>query len=212
MDGSLEVEALCKSYHGRQVLAPLSFTLPRGECLSVVGTNGSGKSTLLRMVAQVQKPDSGRVLYDGHDVRGDPRFVRRCLGYVPQEDAVSEELTVKEQLDLWRAACGLRGPVPDDVTALLGLEQLFRSRIGDLSGGQRRRVSIAMALSTQPAVLVMDEATSGLDEAYRDALLGFVYAFLRTGGSVLWCTHRGEELGTLGGRCLRLEEGRAIWT
>ncbi|MCI8762868.1 MAG: ATP-binding cassette domain-containing protein, partial [Oscillospiraceae bacterium] len=80
----LEVRELCKSYGGRQVLAPVSFVLPPGRCLGLAGSNGSGKSTLLRLLAQVQRPDSGDVLYRGRSVLGDRQFLRRTLGYAPQ--------------------------------------------------------------------------------------------------------------------------------
>ena len=76
----LEVRGLCKSYGGRQVLAPVSFVLPPGQCLGLAGSNGSGKSTLLRLLAQVQRPDSGDVLHQGRSVLGDRQFLRRTLG------------------------------------------------------------------------------------------------------------------------------------
>ena len=207
----LEVWEVCKSYHGRPVLLPVSFTLAAGECLGVVGRNGSGKSTLLRLLAQVQRPDSGAVLFRGRDVRGDREFPRRRLGYVPQEDALAEELTVGQQLSLWQAACGLRGPVPEEIDALMGLAPLRRRRIADLSGGMRRRTAIAMALLARPEILVMDEATTGLDGDYRSALLDWMETFLRRGGRAVWCTHLPEEAERLCGRRLRLEEGRPSW-
>ena len=77
----LEVRGLCKSYGGRQVLAPVSFALPPGQCLGLAGSNGSGKSTLLRLIAQIQRPDSGEILLDGRSVLGDRQFLRRRLGY-----------------------------------------------------------------------------------------------------------------------------------
>lgn len=207
----LEVRELRKSYGGRQVLAPVSFSLAAGEALGVYGANGSGKSTLLRLTAQAEAPDGGQVLFEGRDVRGDRDFVRKRLGYVPQEDALFEELTVGQQGELWRAACGLRGRPPEEIWSMLGLESLERKRIGELSGGTRRRVSIALALSSGADVLVMDEATVGLDRAFRDALMEWMEAFLRRGGRALWCSHRVEELERLCGRCLSLSDGRARW-
>ena len=207
----LDVQGLSKSYGGRQVLSPVSFQLEAGECLGVVGPNGSGKSTLLRLLAQVQRPDAGDVRLDGRSILGDRRFLRLHLGYVPQDSQLAGELTAGQQLRLWQAACGLRGPLPADVLSDMGLEPLLRCRIRTLSGGMRQRLSIAMALLPHPDILVMDEATTGLDEAYRQVLLDRLEQFSRDGGRLIWCTHRPEELERLCSRCLRLEEGRPRW-
>ena len=207
----LEARNLSKSYGGVQALYPVSFRLEAGECLGVAGANGSGKSTLLRLLAQVQKPDSGNVLFRGRDVAGDRRFARRCLGYVPQDNELAPELTAGEQLALWRAACGLGGRVQPELVELLGLEPLLRRRIGELSGGMQRRVSIAMALSTGQEVLVLDEATAGLDEAYREGLMAWMEGFLARGGCAVWCTHLTGELERLCTSCLTIREGRARW-
>lgn len=206
-----EVQEISKSYEGRQALFPVSFCLDAGESMGVVGPNGSGKSTLLRLLAQIQRPDSGRLLFQGRDVLGDRQFLRRRLGYVPQKDQLAEELTVQEQLELWQAACGLRGRLPRTLLELMGLEPLLRRRTGTLSGGMRQRVSIAMGLLAGPEILVMDEATTGLDPAYRQTLLDWLEQFLREGGMLVWCTHHAEELERLCDRCLCLEEGQARW-
>ncbi len=206
----LEARQLCKSYGGRQVLSPVSFLLPPGQCLGLAGSNGSGKSTLLQLLGQVQRPDSGDILFDGRSVLGDRHFLRRQLGYVPQEAALDRELSVRQQLILWQRACDVSGPLPDDILGLLGLEPLLRRPIRALSGGMAQRVSIAMALLTRPRVLLMDEATTGLDRAYVPRLLDWLENFLSGGGSLVWCSHHQEELERLCGAVLRLEEGRLI--
>lgn len=204
----LEARQLCKSYGGRQVLFPVSFLLPPGQCLGLAGSNGSGKSTLLELLGQVRRPDSGDILFDGRSVLGDRRFLRRQLGYVPQGAALDRELTAGRQLILWQRACGIAGPLPDDILDLLGLEPLLRRPIRTLSGGMAQRVSIAMALLSRPRVLLMDEATTGLDQAYVPRLLAWLEAFLAGGGSLVWCSHHREELERLCGAVLRLEDGR----
>lgn len=207
----LEAQGLCKSYHGVRVLHPVSFRLEAGECLGVAGANGSGKSTLLRLLAQAERPDGGRVLFRGRDVAGDRRFPRRSLGYVPQDSQLSPELTGGEQIALWRAACGQRGRIQEELARLLGLEDLLRRRIGEMSGGMRQRVSIAMALSTGREALVLDEATAGLDELYREGLMAWMEGFLSRGGCAVWCTHLPSELERLCTSCLTMREGRAFW-
>ena len=95
----LEIRRLCKSYEGRQVLSPVSFVLPPGQCLGLAGHNGSGKSTLLRLIAQIEKGDGGDILYGGRSVLGNRQFLRKMLGYAPQSPGLAQELTVYQQLD-----------------------------------------------------------------------------------------------------------------
>lgn len=205
----LEIRQLCKSYGGRRVLCPVSFVLPPGQCLGLAGHNGSGKSTLLRLIAQIERPDGGDVLYEGRSVLGNRQFLRKMLGYVPQSAELARELTVKQQLKLWQAACGLSGPLPGDVLDLLGLEPLLKAPIRTLSGGMAQRVSIALALLNRPRVLLMDEAASGLDGGYVPRLLDWLEGtYLPGGGSLIWCSHHPEELSRLCGAVLTLEEGR----
>ena len=206
----LEIRGLCKSYEGRQALSPVSFVLPPGQCLGLAGSNGSGKSTLLRLIAQIEKPDSGDVLFQGRSVLGDRRFLRRGLGYVPQSAELAGELTVRQQLVLWQAACEASGPLPGDVLELLGLESLLKTPIRALSGGMAQRVSIALALLARPEVLLMDEATSGLDRSYVPQLLDWLEEYVGRGGSLVWCSHRPDELDRLCGAVLRLENGAVV--
>lgn len=207
----LEVREVSKSYHGIQVLYPVSFTLGPGECLGVAGPNGAGKSTLLRLIAQAEKNDSGGVFYRGKNTLGDRKFLRTVLGYVPQDAGLAPELTVREQLTLWRAACGYRDGVPREIMDLLGVDAMLRCRIRELSGGMQRRVSIAMALSTGQEILVMDEPAAGLDESYRMALLDWMARFLDQGGCAVWCTHLSDELEKICTSCLTVRDGRAVW-
>lgn len=205
----LEIRQLCKSYGGRQALCPVSFVLPPGQCLGLAGPNGSGKSTLLRLIAQIEKPDGGGVLYEGRSVLNDRKFLRQTLGYVPQSAELARELTVKQQLKLWQSACGLSGPLPEDILELLGLEPLLKAPIRTLSGGMAQRASIAMALLNRPRVLLMDEAASGLDGGYVPRLLDWLEGvYLPGGGSLIWCSHHPEELSRLCGAVLTLEDGK----
>ena len=206
----LEIRQLCKSYGGRRVLSPVSFVLPPGQCLGLSGKNGSGKSTLLRLIAQIERPDSGDVLWQGRSVLGDRRFLRRALGYVPQSAELAQDLTVRQQLVLWQAACEGSGPPPGEVLELLGLEPLLTTPIRALSGGMAQRVSIALALLARPQVLLMDEATGGLDRDYVPRLLDWMEKYVSGGGSLVWCSHHPDELERLCGAVLRLENGALV--
>jgi len=198
------VQGISKSYHRRPVLQQVDFFLPAGQCLGVTGENGSGKSTLLSILAQTNTPDSGDIIFQGKSVLGDRHFLRRQLGYVPQGCDLIPDLTCRQQLQLWLNACGVKEPVPEDVAGMLGLEELMDVRISEMSGGMQRRVSIALALSTRPGILIMDEATTGLDAQYREKLLNWLEDYLRRGGRLVWCSHLPEENRRLCGTTLPL--------
>ena len=193
----LEIDGICKSHSGYSVLKDVRFVLPAGRCLGIVGENGSGKSTLLRILAQIEKPDKGDVRYGGKSVLGDREFLRRKLGYVPQGNDLMEDLTVRAQLKLWQNACNISGPLPEDIMQMLGIGPMMKKQIRNLSGGMQRRVSIAMALMTEPEVLIMDEATTGLDRDYCEKLLTWLEGYLQRGGRILWCSHHKQELDRL---------------
>ena len=200
----LQIKNLSKSYHGRKILSDVSFFLPEGACVGVVGDNGSGKSTLLRLLAQIHKADSGDVLCDGRSVMGDREFYRKHVGYVPQNSDLLVGVTVKQQLKLWQSACGITGPFDEEIMQMLGIGQLLSARTEELSGGQQRRVSIAMALLPKPEILIMDEVTAGLDHSYCERLLAWLEAHLKRGGSIVWCSHHAHEIERLCGDCITL--------
>ncbi len=197
---------IAKAYHHRPVLEGIRFALPPGACLGVTGENGSGKSTLLQILAQVLPPDAGDILYQGRSVLGDKRFLRELLGYVPQGSDLIPDLTARQQITLWQRACGCREPMPGAAAEMLGLNELLPLKIGEMSGGMQRRVSIAMALSTNPRILIMDEVTTGLDTAFRESLLCYLEDYLRRGGRMVWCSHQPEENNRLCGSILTLEK------
>ena len=203
----LEVKNLSKSYHGRKVLSDVSFFLPAGSCIGIVGDNGSGKSTLLRLMAQIDKPDHGDILYRGRSVMGDKSFFRKHVGYVPQHSDLLPGVTVKQQLKLWQSACGVKGTFPEDIMQMLGIEELLTGRTDELSGGQQRRVSLAMGLMAKPEILIMDEVTAGLDQTYCEKLMAWLEEYLKKGGRIVWCSHHADEVERLCGDCIRLRGG-----
>lgn len=208
----LHIDGLCKSYDGRMILEPVSFYLPAGFCLGITGANGAGKSTLLRLVAQLEAPDAGTLRLGGVSILGDRRFMRTKVGYVPQNNDLMEDLTVQQQLKLWQSACGLSGPLPEDILSLLDIGPMLKKRIRTLSGGMQRRVSITMALLSRPDILILDEATAGLDRDHRSAFLAYLEQFLHRGGRILFCSHDPEELARLCGSYLHLQSGRVTDT
>lgn len=204
----LQVKELSKSYDGKQALFPVTFQVDKGCGLALLGENGSGKSTLLRLLAGMDKADSGAVYYQNNSVLRNRAFLRQHVGYVPQESALDRELTVAEQFRLWQAACGC--PRNPESEMLLGLEPLMACRMRTLSGGQLQRVSIALALMNQPSILLMDEATTGLDSVYTERLMCWLEAFLNRGGILIWATHHADEARRLCKLGLHLKDGQMI--
>jgi len=204
----LQVKNVKKAYGKNQVLTDVSFVVPEGRCLGLQGENGSGKSTLLRIVAGLEKADSGQVLYDGHNLVTSKSLRRKIIGYVPQSGMLMEDLTGKEQLKLWQSACGVGGPIPGDLIEVLGLDPLLRTRISVMSGGQQKRISVAMALLNRPKLLLMDEVTASLDSAYTDALLDYLSNCLKSGSAMIWCSHNQAEFSRLADTVLTMKDGQ----
>ena len=187
---------------GRKVLLDeVSFALEGGQFLAVLGPTGAGKSTLLKALTGARPADRGSVLYNGRDVYGSYAELRNRIGYVPQDDILHPELTVKAALDY---AARLRFPpdVPADersarvqeVMTELGLDQRAEVRVAALSGGQRKRTSVAIELLTRPSLLILDEPTSGLDPGYEKSVMQLLRDLGDGGRTVLTVTHSIQSL------------------
>ena len=210
----LEARKISKAFNRKPILCEVDFNLEAGQCLGVAGHNGSGKSTLLSIVGQVLDPDGGEIWYDGVRLSGNRSLAGSLLGYVPQENSLLDDLTVKETLAFWRKVYGLPADgafKPSSPAAMLGLEEIQKKRIAQLSGGMQKRVSIAIALLRQPRLLLLDEALSALDRSYRLALEGYLADFCRQGGSILYCSHEIGELTAVCDRILVLRQGMKVF-
>lgn len=186
---------------GRALLDDISFSLPRHSLLAVVGPSGAGKSTLLSALTGRQPPSQGHVLYNGRDLHARLDELRDRIGLVPQQDIVHGPLSVRAAL---RAAADLRFPADADpeekearieeVVAELGLTAHIDTRVSALSGGQRKRASVAMELLTKPPLLFLDEPTSGLDPGMDKQLMGTLRELADSGRTVIVITHSTESL------------------
>ena len=166
----LELERLCKRYRTIDAVKNFSLRLEPGV-LGLLGPNGAGKSTLMRMIATVTKPTSGSIRFNGRDVAGSPDALRRTLGYLPQDFGVYPHLSPVEFLEYIGALKGiprrtLRARI-DGLLELLNLSHARSRSLGTFSGGMRQRVGIAQALLNEPALLIVDEPTAGLDPEER---------------------------------------------
>jgi ABC-2 type transport system ATP-binding protein len=201
----IQVENLTHRYGDRTALAQVSFEVEKGEIFGLLGPNGGGKSTLFRILSTMMVPTEGRATIAGHDVERDPGGVRRAVGVVFQTQSLDKALTVEENLRAQGHLHGLSGAAlrsrMEYAMKSLGLLDRRKDIVDTLSGGLRRRVEIAKALLHQPQVLLMDEASTGLDPAARRDLSRHVEDLReREGVTILLTTHILEEAD----RCHRL--------
>ena len=208
---AIETRDLVKRYGDRRAVDGLNLAVTQGELYALRGVNGAGKTTAIRMLSGVTAPDGGDALLMGHSVITELEAVKRITNLSPQESAVAPRLTVRENLELIAEIYGLRSR---DARARaersmeeFGLAQVAKQRAGTLSGGWQRRLSIAMALITEPQVLFLDEPTLGLDVLARRELWELVRS-LHGRVTILLTTHYMEEAEALSDRVGILQAGR----
>ena len=193
----IEVEAVHKQYDDLKAVDDVSFTAEPGKVFGLLGPNGAGKSTTIGCISGLIEPTSGRVRVLGHDVIIERRAARESLGVVPQELALYEDLSAKENLVYWGSAYGLRGAYLynriSDVLAVTGLLDRATEPVKRFSGGMKRRLNLACALVHAPKVLLLDEPTAGVDPQSRVRLLELVREQAANGTCVLYTTHYMEE-------------------
>jgi ABC-2 type transport system ATP-binding protein len=210
----IEVEALTHRYGDRTALDNVSFTVNQGEIFGLLGPNGGGKSTLFRILSTMMAPTAGHALVGGCDVVRDRAAVRRQVGVVFQTQSLDRALTVEENLRAQGHLHGLSGALLrgriDHVMAQMGLEDRREELVETLSGGLRRRVEIAKALLHRPPVLLMDEASTGLDPAARRDLTRHIERLRdEEGVTILLTTHVLEEADRCN-RLVLLHRGRVV--
>jgi ABC-2 type transport system ATP-binding protein len=207
-------ENLSHQYGSRLALSNVNFEVKAGEIFGLLGPNGGGKSTLFRILSTMMAPTGGRAEVAGHDVARDPAAVRRAIGVVFQTQSLDKALTVAENLRAQGHLHGMSGPKLRDrmqqVMERLGLADRRDDIVETLSGGLKRRVEIAKGLLHRPVVLLMDEASTGLDPGARRELWQYVEELRsREGVTILLTTHILDEAG----RCDRLallHQGRVV--
>lgn len=198
------VSDIKKRYGKKQVLSDISFQANCGECVVIVGRNGCGKTTLMQILAGVVKPDGGTISYFDNDPLKQKRYFREFCGYVPQENPLIEELSVKDNLKLWGAD---RGEDYDNVLEVFQLNELMKTQVSKLSGGMKRRLSIACALAGWPPVLLLDEPVTALDLYYKESIEQWLDEYKKMNGIVIMTTHDEKEIMDCD-RCLLMKEGR----
>lgn len=211
---AIEVQNLHRAFGGNKAVDGVSFNVEQGEIFSLLGPNGAGKTTTISMLSCLLRPDKGDARVMGRSIRTDQNGVKSVLGVVPQEIALYEDLTARENLTFWGKMYGLRGPAlrsrVDEVLEVIGLSDRARERVGKYSGGMKRRVNIGVALLHKPKVIYMDEPTVGIDPQSRRNILNSVVALKNQGMTVLYTTHYMEEAQELSDHIAIMDHGRMI--
>ncbi len=187
----------------------VSLTINAGQSVALWGSNGAGKTTLIRCVLGLLRY-RGTIRVAGQDVRRCGKAARLAVGYVPQELGFYDDLGVGEALDLFSRLKGLGRPDVAGSLRAVGLEGHHAKRIRELSGGMKQRLALAIAMLGDPAILVLDEVTASLDALGREEFVSLLARLRGAGRTMLFASHRIEEVGALAGRVCVMEKGRVI--
>ncbi len=210
---AIKTVKLTKKYKGLTAVNGLELTVERGELFALLGVNGAGKTTTVKMLSCLTRPTEGDAFLNGKSVVSEPSAVKEIIGVSPQETAIAPGLTVKENLELM---CGVHGFSKErrekrvqELTERLELDRVLRRRAGRLSGGWQRRLSIAMALISEPEILFLDEPTLGLDVLARSELWDVVRA-MKGRQTIILTTHYMEEAQALADRIGVMRDGHLL--
>ncbi len=210
----IRAEDLAKRFGEIRAVDGVSFEVRSGEIYGLLGPNGAGKTTTMSMIAGLLAPDAGRITFDGVDLAADPILFKSRLGVVPQEVAIYEELTARENLRFWGGMYGLGGrklrQAIDEALDLVGLTGRSKEPVKGFSGGMKRRLNLSLGLIHQPQAVLMDEPTVGIDPQAREKLLDVVKRVAENGTSVLYTTHYLEEAERLCQRIGIIDQGRIL--
>lgn len=205
----IEVNDLVKSYGDFHAVDHLSFTQRDGECLAILGPNGAGKTTTVEILEGFRSPSSGSVQVLGQSPRKGKRQWHAEVGVVLQSVFAASTLTVREEIALGATAYGDPRPV-DEVIEMVGLQGKAKQKVGKLSGGQRRRLDVALGIIGRPKLLFLDEPTTGFDPSARHDFWTMIAALHAQGTSVLLTTHYLDEAAFLADRVLVVAGGKKI--
>jgi len=216
MSALVQVDNLVKKYSDSEVLAVdhISFEIQEGEVLSLLGPNGAGKSTTISMLSCLIKATEGDAYVDGKSIVKDPMGVKNVIGVVPQEIALYETLSARDNLLFWGRMYGMGGQQlkerVEEVLEQVNLKDRAKEKIKTYSGGMKRRINIAVGLLHKPKLIFMDEPTVGIDPQSRRRILDMVKELNQQGLSVLYTTHYMEEAEELSNRVGIIDHGKLI--
>lgn len=192
---NIRINALYKSYKKKHVLENLSFNAKSGDIIGIAGSNGSGKSTLLSVLAGTSRSDSGSFYLNETDLFKNPKLLSSSVGYVPQNTVLFEELSGTDNLRLWYSKYELETALQSDgILSILELEPFMSMRVSKMSGGMKKRLSIACAAAHAPKILLLDEPSGTLDLPCKQKLYSWYKSFTAQGGIIILATHDIQEI------------------
>ncbi|MFC3108319.1 ABC transporter ATP-binding protein [Undibacterium arcticum] len=210
----LTVTNLVKSYGERRAVDGISFRVNSGQTLGLIGPNGAGKSTTVSLICGLLRPDGGQILLDGQPIGGGNSAVKHKIGLVPQDLALYEDLSARENLKLFGALYGLSGARLktrcDDVLALVNLTDRAFDKLSAFSGGMKRRLNIAAALLHDPQLLILDEPTVGVDPQSRNAIFNSLELLKSQGRALIYTSHYMEEVERLADHIVVIDHGKIL--
>jgi ABC-2 type transport system ATP-binding protein len=210
----LTVQELRKSFGKVEAVKGVSFSVEKGESFSLLGPNGAGKSTTINMITGLYPPTSGNIHITDVDVIKNPKQVQKSIGVVPQEIALYETLSARENLKFWGRMYDLSGndleKAVDEVLEIIGLTDRAKDKVSTFSGGMKRRVNIGAAILHKPEVLIMDEPTVGIDPQSRNHILETVKRLNNEGMTIIYTSHYMEEVEYLCERIGIIDHGVLI--
>ena len=210
----LTIKNLRKSFGTLVAVDDVSFSVERGQLVGLLGPNGAGKTTTVSMIAGLVTPERGEVLIAGHRLSGDTDPAKRRIGLVPQDLALYDELSARDNLRFFGALYSLTGRALDDAIAtavdLVGLADRVRDRVKTFSGGMKRRLNLAAGLLHDPDILLLDEPTVGVDPQSRNAIFDNLETLRGRGKALIYTTHYMEEVERLADRIVVVDHGKVI--
>ena len=209
MSPVVSVENLTKNYGSATALAGVSFTVDEGEVLAILGPNGAGKTTAVEILEGYRRADGGTINVLGHDPTSGGREFRDRIGIVLQETGIEMVLTVREAIDIYARSYSRRLPT-DELIDLVGLDGKADARIKTLSGGQKRRLDLALGLAGDPEVVFLDEPTTGFDPSARRKSWAMIEGLTELGKTILLTTHYLDEAQHLADRIIVLADGSIV--
>ena len=210
---AIKTEKLTKKYGNVTAVDGLSLEIAEGELFALLGVNGAGKTTTIKMLSCLTSPTSGDATVNGKSILTNSEETKRIIAVSPQETAIAPGLTVKENLELIAGVHGFdkqkRAKKINELTSLLSLDSVIDRKAGKLSGGWQRRLSIAMALISEPKILFLDEPTLGLDVIARSELWDLIRT-IKSKSTIILTTHYMEEAEALSDRIAIMKDGRLL--
>ena len=214
----LEIRNIEKNYKSKKALDGVSFQIFEGELLCLLGPNGAGKSTVINILSTALGYDGGGIYFDGKKIEKNSsrssRLLKENMGIVPQDLAIYEELSAEANIRFFASLYGLRGGLlrqrVEEALEFAGLKEKRKDKVKTFSGGMKRRLNIACAITHRPRLIIMDEPTVGIDPQSRNHILESIRELQKSGTTILYTTHYMEEVEEISTRIIIMDHGRMI--